>query len=157
MLILNWLWRSFFFSFFIFIYFWFFFFRIFVCSRLFCVLRSGPVLTDAAHGTGSFWRCFVVWNTKGGTVAKSTFINRKNVVEFLKKSIAVMVSADRQSVGDETIWQQKGIGQGTNTSEDSRTLGHSSMQLIQVILFLFLVVCVCVWFCRYEQRVSKFR
>lgn len=43
-----------------------------------------------------------------------------------------MVSADRQSAGDEIIWQQKGAGQGTYTSENGRTLGHSSMQLIQV-------------------------
>lgn len=43
-----------------------------------------------------------------------------------------MVSADRQSAGDEIVWQQKGSGQGTYTSENGRTLGHSSMQLIQV-------------------------
>lgn len=46
-----------------------------------------------------------------------------------------MVSADRQSAGDEIIRQQKGIGEGTYTTKDGRTLGHSSMQFIQVNVF----------------------
>lgn len=54
-----------------------------------------------------------------------------------------MVSADRQSAGDETIWQQEGAGQGTYTSENGRTLGHSSMQLVQVSENILLLCKLC--------------
>lgn len=43
-----------------------------------------------------------------------------------------MVSTDRQSVGYEIIWQQKGISQRADTPKNCWPLGHPSMQLIQV-------------------------
>lgn len=165
---LNWLWKSsFYFVRLHFDSFLFLFLEFRVCvlsSRVRCNRPDPGAVTHAAHGTGSFWRCFAVWNTEGGTIAKSTHINRKNVVEFLKKSTAVMVPADRQSAGDEIIWQQEGIGQGANTSEDGRTLGHSSMQLIQVntpsfrfFLHFFLVFeCrMLLWIENQNHRVSS--
>lgn len=43
-----------------------------------------------------------------------------------------MVPTNRQSVGDEIVWQQKSISQRTHTSKKCWTLGYTSMQLIQV-------------------------
>lgn len=83
-----------------------------------------------ANNLGSFWWCFIVWNAEGGTVAKYTSNKWKNVVELSQKSIAVMVPADRQPAGYEIVWQQKSLSQRKDTPKNSRTLGHTSMQLI---------------------------
>lgn len=81
---------------------------------------------------GSLWWRIVVRDSERGANAFHPHCFGKSFSEFLKKSIAIMVSTDRQSVGYEIIWQPQGSGQRKNTSEDFRTLGYSPMQFIQV-------------------------
>lgn len=50
-----------------------------------------------------------------------------------------MVSANRQSFGHEIVRQQKSVSQRKDTSKNRRSLGHTSLQLIQVLLFLFYI------------------
>jgi len=74
----------------------------------------------------------ILRHSERGAHAQHTDRVGKSLCEFPKKSIAIMVPADGQPTGHETVWQPKGTGQGAHTSENFRALGHTPVQFIQV-------------------------
>lgn len=69
------------------------------------ILKSNPSFLTLSHSLvlGPFWRRVPVWDTEGGATAQHASDCGKDVVEFYQKPTPIMVSANRQSAGDEIV------------------------------------------------------
>lgn len=99
--------------------------RNFIRSRHRVCCRQRDELQRQRQGPLRSGRCVPLRDSEGGIGPGST--GPRGQAELPEESASGPVPADRQQVGNETLWQQEGAHERTNQAKSRRSLGHPSL------------------------------